>query len=647
MRILTLLLTLLFCSSTLAAYKPEDFAGDFVYKSVKISPDGEYLAVKMLRDGKHVLVIFDMDDKDITGAVNFDGSLEVGEYYWVNRERLVVSIDKKRAWQEAPITYGELYAVDYNGRNGEVIFSFRGGESSLGSRLKKKKDQRSWAEVIHPLPNDDNHVLIKATPMVKGERRSPFVHKLNVYTGVLSNPLVRSPVPYSNFITDNDGNVVLAQGWNTSNEREVYLYNREERGWEEVPGANYGNYFSARALDSSGENIFVSDNFDQDRIGLFTLNLASKRLKHVYTHAESDITGVSLSTDLSTPYALRVDPDYPTYLMLNQEHPEAKIFKSLLSSFPGSEVAITSRTEDAKQWVIYTSSETDPGSFFLLDLNKSALTPLYRNIEKLNPSKMLASTPFSFTASDGMTLHGYVTVPETEKRKKVPLVVLVHGGPHGIRDYWDFDREVQMLANQGYAVLRVNYRGSSGYGLAYEDAGKGKWGGRVQEDIIDATRWLISKYPVDGDKVCIMGASFGAYSAVQSAILAPDLYDCVVANAGVYDLGLLNTEGDIKDSLRGKAYLAESLGTDKEQLIAFSPAHAVEKLQTPVLLAHGKQDQRAPFAHAELLQEVLEKHGKSYVTFFKDSAGHGFYREHNRAEYYQKVAGFLARYLDK
>ncbi len=171
----------------------------------------------------------------------------------------------------------------------------------------------------------------------------------------------------------------------------------------------------------------------------------------------------------------------------------------------------------------------------------------------------------------------YITYPAgVDETVAIPLVTLVHGGPNA-RDYWNFDSEVQLLASQGYAVLRVNYRGSSGYGWEHMSGSKNQWGGRVQQDIIEATRWVIQQGGIEQDKVCIMGGSFGGYSAVQSAALAPDLFKCVVAVAGVYDLEMMFDEGNIPRIIYGKEYLIEQLGTDKALMRQYSPVHNVDK----------------------------------------------------------------------
>jgi dipeptidyl aminopeptidase/acylaminoacyl peptidase len=255
---------------------------------------------------------------------------------------------------------------------------------------------------------------------------------------------------------------------------------------------------------------------------------------------------------------------------------------------------------------------------------------------------MSEMTAFHIRASDGNWIHGYLTLPPSSSPGEAPpLVVLPHGGPHFVRDYWSFDPEVQLLANQGFAVLQVNYRGSGGYGEGYQEAGYRHWGDRIVEDIVDATRHVVKKGQVDPKRICIYGASFGAYAAMQGAILAPDLFRCAIGYAGVYDLTRMDWSGDIGESRLGRDYMHTVLGNDTEALRKASPAHNVDKLRARVLLIHGKKDQRAPIEHAERLKDALEEKGRAPEWIVESKEGHGFYDEDARERMYSRLLRFL------
>jgi dipeptidyl aminopeptidase/acylaminoacyl peptidase len=251
--------------------------------------------------------------------------------------------------------------------------------------------------------------------------------------------------------------------------------------------------------------------------------------------------------------------------------------------------------------------------------------------------------PFAIKARDGMKLHGYLTRPVGEGPH--PMVVLPHGGPHGIRDVWAFDSEVQMLANRGYAVLQVNFRGSGGYGMDFEEAGYRKWGASMQDDVTDATQWAIDNKHADKRRICIYGASYGGYTALMGAVREPALYRCAVGFAGVYDLELMLSSADIPRSKSGRAYLGLALGDDRPDLRSRSPAHNADKISIPVLLIHGKEDWRADFEQAKRMKAALESNKKSYEWMVLSKEGHGVYDEDSRREMYERVLGFLAKHI--
>jgi dipeptidyl aminopeptidase/acylaminoacyl peptidase len=255
---------------------------------------------------------------------------------------------------------------------------------------------------------------------------------------------------------------------------------------------------------------------------------------------------------------------------------------------------------------------------------------------------MAEMSAFHIPASDGLRIHGYITLPPNSPlAAPPPLVVLPHGGPHFVRDHWQFDPEVQLLAHEGFAVLQVNYRGSGGYGLAYQEAGYRKWGDRVVQDIVDATRFAVRKGYADPRRICIYGASFGAYAAVEGAILAPDLFRCAAGYSGIYDLGLLSKIGDIRLRKLGRGYVRRAVGEEQSALDRASPAHHADQIAARVLLMHGAKDERAPIEHAEALRDALAALGKPPGWLVESKEGHGFFDEGARERMYARLLEFL------
>lgn len=635
---------LLFQGSAKATLSPSALAADLQYHEAKISPDGKYIAIVIVSAGKRRLAVVNSTDFQPVGGADFGETQEVGQFFWVSDERLVIKVLKHEPWEEIPRYYGELYAIDYDGSDGELIYGYRSGEQQVGSNIKKKEAVYGWADIISLMPDDEDHILISSSPMYSKGLVST-VHKLNVNNGRMSGILATAPSAYTSFVANRQGEVAVAVGYNREDEKRVFFYDQEQN-WQELPYDSFGDEFSPLTLNYDGSKLFVLDNYGQDMTGLFSIDLTSGERKHIYTDKNVDISGVQFSSDREEVYALLVEDGYPAYLTFNTQSVEAKIYKELVKTFQGYRITITSRDKDEKQWLVYARNDINAGNFYLFNSDTKQFRLLFSNFHGVDQDKLSESIPIEFAATDGTKVRGYITypasVPETEN---VPLVVLVHGGPHGVRDYWRFDREVQLLASQGYAVLRVNYRGSGGYGQQFLEAGFGRWGDLIQQDIIDGTRWVIAQGGIKQDKVCIMGASFGAYSAVQASLVAPDLFQCAVANAGIYDLPSMFDEGDIPKLIFGEAFLEKALGMEESKLREFSPVFNLEKLKAPILIAHGKRDIRAPISHAEKLRDGLDKLNKPYDWFVKDTEAHGFYNQDNRAEYFVKVVDFLAQHL--
>jgi dipeptidyl aminopeptidase/acylaminoacyl peptidase len=639
-----ILLSLIIISGTGEAKNWDDLFNRSQYQNAKISPDGKHLAVSVFSKGEATLVFLDSQTLEAISGSKLPGKLEVGQYYWVNNERVVISLSKREPWQEEAVSYGELFAINMDGSKGKMIYGYRSGEKQTGSLVKKKKSTLGWGEIIDILPEDDKHILISSTPMSNTGERKATVLKLNVYTGIAKKKIAKSPVSFARFLTDAQGKVKLVVGTDKNNNAQ--LFSKQDRGWKDIPASTVGPKVTPLFIGATGKYLYTIDDYNQNTRGIFKLNLENYQYKSVYTDKKVNITDVEMTTDNRSAYAIRVDDGYPAYLILNKKLEEAKVFKNLLKSFPYSEVKVTSKTKDGEIYVVLVSSDIDPGSLYLFDKKKNSLKWLFQFKPKFKSADFAQVEPISFAATDGSMLHGFFTEAKAKQKDQLaPTVVLVHGGPHGVRDYWEFSSQVQYLVAHGYSVLQVNFRGSGGFGVNYEKLGYRAWGSRVQQDILDGYQWLVKNKKAADNKVCIMGASFGAYSAIQSAALYPDVYKCAIANAGIYDLELMFEEGDIQQRRSGMSYLKRVLGTDEQQLKNMSPVNYVAKIQVPIFLAHGEKDKRAPFEHVERLKAALDAEKKPYDWFVIDNESHGFYNPENQKAYMRKVVSFLDKNL--
>ncbi len=615
------------------------------FSDFTISPDGKHLAAKIFRDGKRTLIFFDSATMKPVGAAGMAGMKEVGEYHWVNNERVVFKIVESKPWEKEPSYYGELFGVDIDGGRSQLLFGYQAGEEKTGSNLKVRESRNAWAEFIDTELDKNDRILIQSTPVSNQGDRLAEVLEMNVYNGKIVSR-GRVPVSYANILAGSDGMPRVVAGTNNKDETEVYIRSADSNGWQEVPQQLFGSTFTPIAVTNDNKSLYVFDNKGQDKTGVFKLDLASGQYEAVYTDPMVDVSMVNKTADLRSVYGLRVDDGLPAYVLLTSAFEEAKVFKDLLAAFPGEKVNITSSTKDGKKWLVSVQSDTNTAAYYLYDHDKVALSKIADSNPHLSGKKMAPMQPIKFASFDGKEIHGYLTLTEQQSAAK-PLVVLVHGGPHNVRDDWSFNQEVQLLAKSGYNVLQVNYRGSGGYGHEYQAAGYRQWGDAIQKDIIAGTEWAIAQGHGKAGNVCIMGASFGGYSAVQASTIKPDLYRCGIAVAGIYDLTLMKKLGDIPRLGFGKAFLQRVLGDDPTQLAAFSPVNRVGQLKTHLLIAHGTRDERAPMEHAIALKAALDKAGKPYEWLEFADETHGFYAESNQQIYFNKVQQYLAKHLTK
>lgn len=617
------------------------------YRNVKISPNGKYLAIDMRHNDQAMLAFLDRKTLEPVGNLKFQNKEQPRNYYWVNNERVVIEIAKNIYSQEQPVFYGELYAINIDGSKGEMIYGYQAGQKQTGTKVKKKKSTYGIGEIIDTLPEDDKHILISSTPMSEnmGEKLSSVL-KINVYSGIIKKSYGKAPISYSRFLTNINGEIKVSAGTDKYNNSAVYI--KHDNGWKKLPENTVSNKARPLAIDKTGNSLFFLDTYQEDLTGLFKLNLNDFSYKNIYTDKVVDISDIEMTTDGRSGFAVRIDDGYPAYLILDKNNPEAKAFKTLLQTFPYNEVTITSRTEDGKFYIVAVSSDINPGSLYLFDIQNKKISQLFNFFPNIKPIDLAQMEAIKFKASDGKDIHGYFTPAKGSNEEKIaPLVVLVHGGPHFVRDLWGYSAQVQYLALNGYSVLQVNYRGSGGYGNNFYQSGKKTWGKLIQQDVYDGLQFLITQNKAEKENVCIMGASFGAYSAVQSAAIYPDTYKCGIANAGIYDLELMFEEGDVQNSRYGQNYLKEVLGEDKDLLKSMSPVNYIEKVKIPLLLAHGKEDVRAPFEHVERLRDALDKADRPYEWFVIEKEGHGFYNPENQKAYMRKVVSFLDQHLTK
>lgn len=611
-----------------------------VFTDIQISPTGEYFAATLPFEDRVALVIMSRADKKVTGTFQLGRDTAVAEFHWVSPDRVLIAAAQKIGFLAEPLPTGELYAMDASGGRVELLVGQSVG-GNLGSRLQTKKAERVAAFLIDDLPDDDKNVLVSVMPF----NSDPFtrVERLNVYTGV-RHPVTRVPVRRASFMTDNQGVVRFALGADTDNATQLYYRDGESSEWKLI------NHESSTRRVESPIGFSADDRTAYLRVqqpegpdALVSYDPASDKRSNVLRDEVMDPV-VLYKPGTLIPIGARYGGGKPRFKFFDEASAEARLYRSLQAAFGGDAATITSSTRDGRLNLVRTWSDRNPGDFFLFDAEAKKADYVISRRDWFDPATMAVVRPITFAARDGLELKGYLTVPHGASGEGMPTVVLPHGGPFGVSDEWGFDSEAQMLAKAGYAVLQVNHRGSGGRGRQFLHAGERQWGLAMQDDVTDATKWAIKEGIADPQRICIYGASYGAFAALTGVVREPALYKCAAGFVGVYDLPQLHEEETAKHGSI-KTWANEWIGADKAVLAANSPTTRAAAIKVPVLLAAGREDETAPVEHTERMERALKAAGVPVEAHYYASEGHGFYKPENNRDYYTKLLDFLARSL--
>ncbi len=607
--------------------------------TARVSPKGTYVAVLAEENGLRSLIFQKLATHETTFVLQPDGDSTIGAFDWANDERVVIQMVDQEGDLAAPVTRGEIYAVNADGDAAQMVFGYRVSSTQTSSHIHRGEPERAWGFVVSTLRNDPRHVLIEQTLWSGvGDQRSEL-YKLDVYNGTKQR-IGLSPIAGASFLTDENGELRIASGLDEQANRRFFWF--EGPGWRELQTIRG---FTARSTPvgfvARDRTVYVSEP-DASGFALYVVSLDTGKRELV---AQDDtVPPSSFVHDHATGslVAVEFEPDLPRYAFLDGTHPVCKMLQGMLAAFPDDNVELINATDDDGKALVRVYSDRDPGQYLLVDSESMSAETIGSVRPWIKPEQMAETSAFHIPASDGFRIHGYVTVPpHAPAGAALPMVVVPHGGPHGVRDYWGFDPQVQLLASEGFAVLQVNYRGSGGYGTDYQEAGYRKWGSRVVEDIIDATRFAVRKGYADPGRICIYGASFGGYAAMQATILAPDLFRCAVGYAGIYDLTRLASTGDIALRRSGRGYVRTVAGDDDAALQEQSPVRHADQIRAKVMLIHGKRDERAPIQQAEALRDALTARGRPPEWIVEPREAHGFYDEGAREQMYTRLVRFL------
>ena len=639
--ILTIILLLNFNASADLGVS-EDFVERFSslpsYTNVKISPDGRMISVlTKMPDDKKGLSIFDAESLSLINTITLTKEEEIASYSWVNNERLLIQIGYYDSWGRGSI--GEYFAINYDSKKPAYVFGMRARTSGARSKVV---DKFSYGYVENILEDDNKHVLLSVSGFGK-QNNGGFADaiRLNVYNGQQKR-LGKSPLAGGQFVSDRSGTPRFAVGSDIDNNTVTMYRASKKDDWEVLSKTPYGEgEIYPVNISKDDSTIHIIDSTETSTYQLKEIDTKTGETNVVFHHPAYDaypqiiddkVLGATINPGYARAYWFENDDPLQNSIMQ-----AVQAFNGNLEVFDTKEIGLVDLSKNRDKLIIAVGDSASSSKYYLYDLEKNQVKYLLTMWPEIDDQGLEHEVPFNFINSDGIKIHGYYTPAKAQlEGEAAPMIVIPHGGPHA-RDSWGFDPDTHIFSQAGYAVLKVNFRGSTGYGKDFTKMGFGEWGGDTQQDIIEATEWAINQGIADAEKIGIYGGSFGGYSAAMAPMLRPDLYKSSVAYIGVFDLEMLYDEGDIKTIKWGGKYLDKTLGQDPKKIKAMSPVQQAHKLEAPIIIVSGKEDQRAPIEHAYALADALEEAGKEHELIIVEKEGHGFRKPENRLMLYKKM----------
>ena len=615
-----------------------DFFERRQFLDMKLSPDAKHIAFSYEHGNEVRLAVMTRDDRKVVNHFSFGDAMHVQEFVWATNRRLVMAVGKVTGYLDSDGRPTNLYASDINGDNRREIFEMSASRYAL----------------LHRLPNDPEHILIAKYHWADNGKGK--VHRLNIENGKLDYTAEEPAGDIRGLGADTVGRVRIAvetvEGKSEDDER-TFLHVRaaDEIKWTKLDLAAKRKRvaFKPIGFSADGERAYFLSNFDiekGDRLGLFEYQFRSKKVELIHRDSDVDLAGplVGPQGEVLGVHHLGGKTEK---LLIDDQTKHGQFMTLLAGAFKGQAYSVTSFSDDGNQAIVRVRSDRNPGEFYLFDLTSRKASFLEASLPRIKSQQMLETEPVSVPANDGLSLHALLTRP-ADKKKQLPLILNVHGGPFGVTDVWGFHPEAQFFASRGYAVLQVNYRGSGNRGSDFERAGYRQWGKRMQQDLVDATQWAIKQGIADPNRICIYGGSYGGYAALWGVIRDPELYRCAVGIVGVYDLVQFR-KGDGSDFNRlggdyFEKFMKARVGEDAEALREVSPVHHVDKIKAALFIIHGEKDVRVPVEHAYRLRSALQKINKPFEWMIKPE-GHGFYDVDNRVDMYTRVLAFFDKHI--
>jgi dipeptidyl aminopeptidase/acylaminoacyl peptidase len=595
----------------------EDFFRNPEKTAFRLSPNGEYFSYLAPWE-KRLNVFVQKIGTDQAVRITSEKDRDIAGYLWKGNNRILFLKD----------TGGDenfqLYGVNIDGSDLKGLTVF----------------EKVRTELIDDLKDVDGEIIVglnKRNPQVF----DPF--RLNVVSGEMTQ-LAENPGNITGWMTDHDGKLRLATTSDGVNQTILYR-DTEKDQFKPILTTSFKETMSPQLFTFDNKMLYALSNLGRDKSALVTFDPATGKEKEVlFETQEADIEGIDFSRKDKKLLSVSWTTDLEKEHFFDQDAEAMK--KKLEEKLPGYQVSIGSTNKDENKFMIRTYSDKSRGAYYMFDKTSGELKKLADLTPWLNEKELCDMKPITYKSRDGLTIQGYLTLPKGYDPKNLPVVINPHGGPWA-RDYWGFNPEVQFLANNGYAVLQMNYRGSTGFGKSFWESSFKQWGRTMQDDISDGVKWLADQGIADPKRVAIYGGSYGGYATLAGLTLTPELYAAGVDYVGVSNMfTFMKTIPPYWKPMLDMFY--EMVGnpkTDSLKLAEVSPVYHVDKIVAPLFVAQGANDPRVNKAESDQIVDALKKRGIAVEYMVKDNEGHGFHNEENRFDFYRSMLAFLDKHL--
>ena len=599
----------------------KDFFDNPKYASAEISPDGKRLAFLAPADNRLNVWICDAGAPlETARLVTHEKARGVFTFQWTRDGRWI------------------LYSHDSNGDENFHIF-----------RADPDQPDAQAVDLTPQVPSRADFIdLPREAPgemVVAWNKRDPHyfdAYRIEIATGN-ATMVAKNPGDIDSWYTDTHGRVRAAVALMKNTQTEIRVRPDESAPFGLLATYNYDEEADIHGFGADGSFIYLTSARDSDLSRLVKLDLKTARETVIDKDPGFDVDRPVVSDLTHKLLGVAYNKEHLTYKAFD---PQFQKDLDTLAKVHDGDILFGDSTADERTWIIAYNSPTDPGATYLYNRDTGKARFLFRPRPWLKPEVLVDVKPVTFPSRDGLTLHGYLTVPKGVEPRNLPAVLVVHGGPW-MRDSWGYDAESQFLANRGYAVLHVNYRGSAGYGKKFMSAGDKEWGGKMTDDMIDATQWLIDQKIADPKRFGIYGGSYGGYATLAALAFRPGVYACGVDYVGVSNLlTFMNTMQAYWEDSRDILYKrVGNPDTEADFLRSRSPVFFADKIQVPLFIAQGYNDPRVNRNESEQIVAALKKNGKPVEYMVKMDEGHGFRNPENRLDFYAKMEAFLDQYL--